>query len=223
MSTILLALFLALLAAVLTGASVALLKLRSLLQSTAQLAEDLRAKVLSVQAPAGVRPVLTESDTGPSPFILDGLPVAANDAVATPWDTSNDPDLPELPPTEAAWLESTLCPAAPPEVDAALVDGRLLDTLASHYWRLEPFDILIADVDDGQFGWRVVEFGFGNQGQRVVSTVFVDDPRAAIQAAIDAVDEAEFNPADADPDLFVTQSDQYLEDQAFHPRRCGQT
>lgn len=200
MSTILLALSLALAAAVLAGASVGLLKLRSLLHTTALLAEDLRAMTLSVPAPASVRPVLTEPVSGPCPSTLDEPAVAANDAVAPPWDASIDQDLPELPPTEALWLESAHCPAASsPEVDAALVDARLLNALASHYWRLEPFDILIADVDDGQFGWRVVEFGFGNQGQRVVSTVFVDDPRAAIQAAIDSVEAAEFSLADSDP------------------------
>jgi hypothetical protein len=60
-------------------------------------------------------------------------------------------------------------------------DTRRLDALAKNYWDLRCFD-----MSDEDIGWRVIEHHMTKPHERTVAEVFRDDPRQAIDAAIEA-------------------------------------
>jgi hypothetical protein len=60
-------------------------------------------------------------------------------------------------------------------------DTRRLDALAQNSWDLRCFD-----MSDDDIGWRVIEHHMAKPHERTVAEVFRDDPRQAIDAAIEA-------------------------------------
>jgi hypothetical protein len=60
-------------------------------------------------------------------------------------------------------------------------DTRRLDALAKNSWDLRCFD-----MSDDDIGWRVIEHHMAKPHERTVAEVFRDDPRQAIDAAIEA-------------------------------------
>ena len=60
-------------------------------------------------------------------------------------------------------------------------DTRRLDALAKNSWDLRCFDMSSEDI-----GWRVIEHHMAKPHKRTVAEVFRDDPRQAIDAAIEA-------------------------------------
>ena len=60
-------------------------------------------------------------------------------------------------------------------------DTRRLDALAKNSWDLRCFD-----MSDEDIGWRVIERHMAKPHERTVAEVFRDDPRQAIDAAIEA-------------------------------------
>jgi hypothetical protein len=71
-------------------------------------------------------------------------------------------------------------PAAQPAVPLT-DDTRRLDALAKNSWDLRCFD-----MSDDDIGWRVIEHHMAKPHERTVAEVFRDDPRQAIDAAIEA-------------------------------------
>jgi hypothetical protein len=74
----------------------------------------------------------------------------------------------------------TTPPAAQPAVPLT-DDTRRLDALAENSWDLRCFD-----MSDDDIGWRVIEHHMSKPHERTVAEVFRDDPRQAIDAAIEA-------------------------------------
>jgi hypothetical protein len=74
----------------------------------------------------------------------------------------------------------TTPPAAQPAVPLT-DDTRRLDALAKNSWDLRCFD-----MSDDDIGWRVIEHHMAKPHERTVAEVFRDDPRQAIDAAIEA-------------------------------------
>jgi hypothetical protein len=68
-----------------------------------------------------------------------------------------------------------------------LTDAYLLDALRSNYWKLEPFEMPTGQ-GDADVGWRVTDYHESVPRERTVAEVFHDDPRAALAAAVDAVE-----------------------------------
>jgi hypothetical protein len=60
-------------------------------------------------------------------------------------------------------------------------EERRLDALAENSWDLRCFD-----MSDDDIGWRVIEHHMAKPHERIVAEVFRDDPRQAIDAAIEA-------------------------------------
>ena len=76
--------------------------------------------------------------------------------------------------------ENTTPPAQPAPVPLK-DDTRRLDALAKNSWDLRCFD-----MSDDDIGWRVIEHHMAKPHERTVAEVFRDDPRQAIDAAIEA-------------------------------------
>jgi len=75
--------------------------------------------------------------------------------------------------------EELVHPAAQPAVPLT-DDTRRLDALAENSWDLRCFD-----MSDDDIGWRVIEHHMAKPHERTVAEVFRDDPRQAIDAAIE--------------------------------------
>ena len=71
-------------------------------------------------------------------------------------------------------------PAAQPAVPLT-DDTRRLDALAKNSWDLRCFD-----MSDDDIGWQVIEHHMQRPHERKLAEVFRDDPRQAIDAAIEA-------------------------------------
>lgn len=67
-------------------------------------------------------------------------------------------------------------------------DTKRLDALAKNYWKLDPFERPTGG-DDSDVGWRAIQYHMDKPHERIVAEVFVDDPRAAIDAAMGEVDD----------------------------------
>jgi len=85
-----------------------------------------------------------------------------------------------------AHLESgetiTMIYTTPPAAPVPLTDDtRRLDALAKNSWDLRCFD-----MSDDDIGWRVIEHHMQRPHERKLAEVFRDDPRQAIDAAIEA-------------------------------------
>lgn len=67
-------------------------------------------------------------------------------------------------------------------------DTKRLDALAENSWDLRCFD-MPTGADDADIGWRVIEHHMAKPNERTVAEVFRDDPRQAIDAAIEAAND----------------------------------
>ena len=71
--------------------------------------------------------------------------------------------------------------AQPEQPKPMMDDTQRLDALAKNYWDLRCFS-----MSDDDVGWQVVEHHMAKPQERVVAEVFRDDPRQAINAAVEA-------------------------------------
>lgn len=62
-------------------------------------------------------------------------------------------------------------------------DAERLDSVASEYFKIEPFE-MPTGAGDADVGWRITKFYMAKPCERVAAEVFLDDPRAAIDAAM---------------------------------------
>lgn len=83
---------------------------------------------------------------------------------------------------DVALAIASAAPAQRPLTD----DTRRLDALTEYSWDLRCFDTPTG-ADDADIGWRVVEHHMATPTERTVAEVFRDNPRQAIDAAIQAV------------------------------------
>jgi hypothetical protein len=83
----------------------------------------------------------------------------------------------------AALLPTTPAPTSDGALREALSDTLLLDALREQSWDLRCFDRPTGG-DDADIGWRVVGHWQAEPHERTVAEVYVDDPRAALRAAL---------------------------------------
>lgn len=83
-----------------------------------------------------------------------------------------------------AWNNREMVRAAPQPAQRT-ADTKRLDALAENSWDLRCFDIPTGE-GDGDIGWRVIEHHMAKPCERTVAEVFRDDPRQAIDEAIEA-------------------------------------
>lgn len=76
------------------------------------------------------------------------------------------------------------------ERDAALKDAERINALIENSWDLRCTD-LPTGGGDSNIGWQVIGHYMQAPNERVIAEVFHDDPRAAIDAAIDAARKGE--------------------------------
>ena len=74
---------------------------------------------------------------------------------------------------------------APPQRKPLTDDTRRLDALAENSWDLRCFD-MPTGAGDADIGWRVIEHHMAKPHERTVGEVYQDDPRKAIDRAIEA-------------------------------------
>ena len=92
--------------------------------------------------------------------------------------------LPEREKNNGKWGRCLNCQpyTTPPAAPVPLTDDtRRLDALAKNSWDLRCFD-----MSDDDIGWRVIEHHMQRPHERKLAEVFRDDPRQAIDAAIEA-------------------------------------
>lgn len=70
------------------------------------------------------------------------------------------------------------------EIARLRADKARLDALMNESWDLRCFSMPTAGGDDADIGWRVIGHYMAEPCERVMGEVYVDDPRAAIDAAL---------------------------------------
>ncbi|WP_028451889.1 hypothetical protein [Chitinilyticum aquatile] len=74
---------------------------------------------------------------------------------------------------------------------AQSADAARLNEIADEYYTLEPFSSPTGGRDDADVCWRVLQWHCGERTPRIVAVVYKDDPRAAIDAAMQGKQEGE--------------------------------